>query len=110
VPKRSRLIVGGLAAIVVIAIGAGMGVAAGGEDERPLTGSAHDRATAAALEHVGGGAVTETEVGEDGAAYEVGVRRADGSEVEIKLDANFDVTGTERDDDRTEDQTVGDED
>jgi hypothetical protein len=34
----------------------------------------------------------ETEPGHDGEAYEVGIRRADGSQVEAELDSNFNVT------------------
>lgn len=47
----------------------------------------------------GGGTVTETEVGDDGSAYEVEIRRADGSQVEVQLDADFTVIASERDDD-----------
>ena len=34
----------------------------------------------------------ETEPGDDGEAYEVGIRRADGSQIEAELDSNFNVT------------------
>ena len=37
--------------------------------------------------------------GDDGAAYEVEVRRADGSQVEVRLGRDFTVIGEERDDD-----------
>ena len=40
-----------------------------------------------ALEHTGGGTVTESEIGDDGAAYSVEVRLADGSQVEVNLEA-----------------------
>jgi uncharacterized membrane protein YkoI len=98
--KRTKLVLGSLAAVAVIGGGAGVGVAASGEDDRPLTGRALERAKAAALEHVGEGTVVETEAGGDGAAsYEVGVRLADGSEVELQLDKSFEVIGSEPDDD-----------
>jgi hypothetical protein len=42
--------------------------------------------------------VIETEVGDDGAAYEVDVRLADGSQVEVELNHNLDVIATEPDD------------
>jgi hypothetical protein len=42
--------------------------------------------------------VTKTETGDDGEAYEVNIRRDDGSQVEAELDSNFNVTGTEADD------------
>jgi uncharacterized membrane protein YkoI len=103
-------------AVVLVALGAlsaGIAVAAGGgDDDRPLTGSALDKARAAALEHTGGGTVIETEVGDDGAAYGVEIRRADGSVVEVSLDENFDAVGDEADDDgaRGEDEGEGEDD
>ena len=69
--------------------------------------SALDKATAAALEHTGGGTVTETEVGDDGAAYGVEVRLDDGSQVEVSLDENFKVIGQEADDDGAADEDDG---
>jgi uncharacterized membrane protein YkoI len=66
--------------------------------EAPLTGTKLERATQAALAHTGGGTVTETESGDDGAAYSVEIRRPDGRNVEIQLDDNFKVIGEEADD------------
>ena len=99
--RRAKLTIGAVGAAAVIAVGAGVGLAAGG-DERPLRGDTLERASAAALEHVGEGTVTETESGEGEAAYEVEVRREDGSQVEVTLDGDFNVLGTERDDDGRE--------
>jgi uncharacterized membrane protein YkoI len=90
--------------------GAGVGVAASGSDDKPLRGSTYDKATAAALEHVGEGTVTETEIGDDGAAYEVEIRLDNGSQVEVQLDSNFDVTGSEADDDGAGDTDEGGDD
>ena len=91
---------------VVLAAGAvtaGIAVASGvGDDDKPLTGSSLAKATAAALAHTGGGTVVETEVGDDGAAYGVEVRLADGRVVEINLDASYAVIGQEADDDGAE--------
>jgi hypothetical protein len=95
---------GVIAAIVAgAAVAAGVGIAGsrGGDDES-LTGSALEKASAAALRHTGGGSVTETEVGDDGAAYSVEVRLDDGREVEVSLDQDFHVIGTEADDDGSE--------
>jgi hypothetical protein len=99
--NKNKLIVGAIAA-GVIGIGAGVGIAAGGDDDKPLRGRDYERATAAALEHVGEGTVTETEIGDDGAAYEVEVRLDDGSQVEVQLDGNFQIIGSEGDDDGAE--------
>ena len=97
--NRTKLVVAAVAAVATIAIGAGVGVAAGGDDDKPLRGADYDQATSAALEHVGEGTVVETEKGDGGPAYEVEVRLDDGRQVEVDLDGDFDVIGTEHDDD-----------
>jgi hypothetical protein len=67
-------------------------------DDVPLTGSAYDRATQAALAATGGGTVTETEADDDdGGSYEVEIRLPNGREVEVHLDANFRVISQEDD-------------
>lgn len=82
------------------AVGAGAAAAAGAfGDDQPLEGQTLERATAAALEHVGGGTVVETELGDGGAAYEVEIRKDNGTQVEVELDENFDVIGSAKDDD-----------
>lgn len=97
--SKTKWITGAALAVAVIG-GTGMAVAASsGDDEAPLTGSTLDRAVDAALEETGGGTVTETEAGDDGAAYSVEVRLDDGSQVEVNLDENFNVVGQEADDD-----------
>jgi hypothetical protein len=84
--------------LVVGAISAGIAIASGvGGGEAPLHGSDLERATQAALAHTGGGTVTETEAGDDGASYSVEVRLADGNQVEVNLDENFEVIGAEPD-------------
>jgi uncharacterized membrane protein YkoI len=95
--KRTKLIAAGIAASALVGT-AGFAIAASGDDQ-PLTGTALERATEAALEHVGEGTVTETEMGDGGAAYEVEVRLDDGSQVEVQLDSDFNVIGDEPDDD-----------
>jgi uncharacterized membrane protein YkoI len=96
--KTRRWIVGGALAAVLIGGGTAIAVATSADNDKPLTGSALDRATAAALQHTGGGTVIETEVGDDGAAYGVEIRLDDGSVVEVSLDSNFQVIGQEADD------------
>jgi hypothetical protein len=103
-----------IAALVIVlgAISAGIAIAAaGGGDEQPLTGPALEKAKAAALAHTGGGQVTEAETGDDGAAYSVEIRKADGSQVEVALDSSFKVVGQEADDDGPNDhEGPGDDD
>jgi hypothetical protein len=99
--KKVVYIAAGLIAVLAVA-GAATGavIASGvGDDDEPLTGSTLEQATAAALEHTGGGTVIETETGDDGAAYGVEVRLDDGSVVEVNLDESFNVIGQEIDDD-----------
>jgi hypothetical protein len=109
--KRIAAIAGGTL-VALAAIGGGIGLATGGDDDRPLKGDVLDRASEAALAHVGEGTVVETEAGDDGAAYEVEVKRDDGTVVEVQLDSGFDAIGSERDDDGTdgpEDDGSGDD-
>ena len=88
------------AAIVVAAAGAtAAAAAAGGDDdatERAITGDALERAKAAALADTPG-KVTETEAGDEESYYEVEVTRADGSQVDVQLDRDFQVVGQEDD-------------
>ena len=101
--RKARWIGGGALAVALIGGGTGVAIATGGGDDRPLGGQALEKATAAALEHTGGGTVIETEAGDDGAAYGVEIRLDDGRAVEIGLDANFQVIGQESDDDGSAD-------
>jgi len=85
-----------IAAVAVLAVGGAAiaGAAGGGDDDatdKAISGQALDRAKAAALDHTGGGKVTETEAGDEQGAYEVEVTRADGSQVDVHLDKGFNV-------------------
>lgn len=88
-------------AILAVAVAGGVGIAAatgvGDENEAPITGDALRKASAAALAHTGGGRVSETEVGDEDALYEVEVTLDDGSQVDVHLDANFTVVSEEAD-------------
>jgi len=90
------------AALLIVAIAGSAGgavIATGGDDEQPITGSALDQASEAALDHTGGGRVTGTEIGDEESFYEVEVTRDDGSQVDVQLDESFNVVGGEADDD-----------
>ena len=105
--KTRTKVIGAVAAILVAgAIGTGIAAAAGGDDdatERSIGGSALDKASAAALDHTGEGRVTETEVGDEESSYEVEVTLDDGSQVDVQLDRDFNVVGSEGDSDSGED-------
>jgi uncharacterized membrane protein YkoI len=108
--RRNRLIALAIA-IVAIAAGTGIVIANGAaDDDAPLVGTDLERATQAALAHTGGGTVVESEVGDDGAAYGIEIKLDDGSVVEVNLDADFNVIGSEQDDDgAVEDEAAGDD-
>jgi uncharacterized membrane protein YkoI len=63
--------------------------------ETPLTGTTAEKVRAAALKAVPGGTIIRVETDADGSPYEAHVRKADGSEVEVKVDKNFNVTSIE---------------
>jgi uncharacterized membrane protein YkoI len=91
--------------------GAAIAAAAGGGDDgdKPITGSALERAKAAALADTPG-RVTETEVGDEEGYYEVEVTRDDGSQVDVHLDRDFRVVGAEGDDGGADDRDEAGED
>jgi uncharacterized membrane protein YkoI len=96
--RRTKWIVGGALAIALVGGGTGIAVAGGDDDdEAPIEGSDLDKASAAALEETGGGRVTETEVGDEESYYEVEVTLDDGTQVDVQLDREFNVVGSERD-------------
>jgi uncharacterized membrane protein YkoI len=97
--RRTRWIAAAGLAVAVVG-GAAAAAAGGGDSDQELTGATRDRAVAAALAATGGGTVLETEAGDDGAAYGVEVRLADGRQVEVQLDQAFRVVGREADEDR----------
>ena len=106
--KRGKILSAGIAALAVAAGGVGVAVAGGGDDaEAPIQGGALEKASAAALEHTGGGRVTETETGDEESFYEVEVTRDDGSQVDVQLDRGFNVVGGETDDENEDEGAEG---
>lgn len=96
--KRStKWLLGATVAVGTFGAGTGAVLASGGEDgaDTPITGTALEQASAAALDHVGEGQVSGTEVGDEEGYYEVEVTLDDGSEVDVHLDAEFSILGTE---------------
>jgi uncharacterized membrane protein YkoI len=92
-----------LAGAAVAALGVGGTAIAGsaGSDDnggtrddgagKPITGPALDKASAIAVDHVGGGRVTGTELQDEEGYYEIEVTRADGSQVDVHLDSHYNV-------------------
>jgi uncharacterized membrane protein YkoI len=71
-------------------------VGANGTKEELLTGDTAAKATAAALAAVPGGTIERVETDAEGATYEAHMTKSDGSRVTVKMDASFNVTGTEQ--------------
>jgi uncharacterized membrane protein YkoI len=98
-----------IAGAAVVALGAGGTAIAGsaGSDDNggtgddgsgtPITGRALDKASAIAIDHVGGGSVTDTEVQDEEGYYEIEVRSDDGSQVDVHLDSDFNVLNSSGD-------------
>jgi uncharacterized membrane protein YkoI len=92
--KLKGALIAGAAIAALAAGGAAIAGATGGSDDgsgTPITGSALDRAKAAALEQTGGGQVTATEARDEEGYYEVEVKKDDGSQVDVHLDRNFNL-------------------
>ena len=99
--RRKKITAAIAAGLVAGAVGVGVATAGGGDDdatERSITGDALEKASQAALEHTGEGRVSETEVGDEESYYEVEVTLNDGSQVDVQLDRDFNVVGSEGDD------------
>ena len=111
---RSKVLVTGASVLALAAAGGGIAVATGGggDDEgtqQPIKGSALDHASAVALDEVGGGTVTGTEVRDEEGYYEVEVTRDDGSQVDVHLNRDFSVADASPDG-GGEDEGSGDDD
>jgi uncharacterized membrane protein YkoI len=112
---RIKAIAAGATILVLGGLGAGAVVAsATGSDVNPFDNGDLDRAEQVALDHVGEGTVSGSETEDDGGAtaYEVEITRADGSEVDVDLDAGYTVVHTSEegrgaeDDDGDDDEGV----
>jgi hypothetical protein len=96
---KRTIIISALAGLAAVAV-AGTAVASqvGGDDnDRPITGDALVKASAAALADTGEGRVTGTEVGDEDSYYEVEVTLDDDTQVDVQLDENFEVVGANPD-------------
>lgn len=105
-----RIIMVGALAAGLVAAGAGIALASGQQDDNgsdhPITGPDLDTAKTAALEHTGGGTVTETEAGDEEGAYEVEVTMPDGRQIDVHLDDHFGLLGSTTDRGETGDHGV----
>ena len=90
VNKTKVLVVSALVAVGAIA-GTGAAIASGGDD------------STIALEHTGGGTVTDTEIEDEESYYEVEVTMDDGRSIDVQLDEEFNVVGDEVDSEEDKD-------
>ena len=97
--RRKRLLLFTVVAVLVASTSVAIVVATDDEDEAPITGDALAKASAAALQYTGGGTVTDSEVGDEEGYYEVEVTLNDGTEVDVHLDQDFRVIGSDADKD-----------
>ena len=65
------------------------------EKEIPITGTALERASATALEYIGEGRVTDSEMGDEDGYYEIEITLDNNNQVDVHLDKNFNVISTE---------------
>jgi uncharacterized membrane protein YkoI len=110
---KTIIVVAGVAAALG-AGGAALAVASADDEdrsvERPTTGGALDRAGKVALDQVGSGRVSETEVDDEEGVYEIEITKGDGSQVDVHLGRDFNVLGPAADDDERGDRDTGKDD
>ena len=95
--RTKRVILPAIAAVAALGIG---GVVWASTASADLGGGERNRVSTAATEAVGGGKVVEAESSDDpGEAYEVEVRKTDGTEVDVTLDKDLNALRQDTDDD-----------
>ena len=96
--RTKRVILPTIAAVAALGIG---GVVWASTANADLGGGERNRVSTAATEAVGGGKVVDAESSDDpGEAYEVEVRKTDGTEVDVTLDKDLNVLRQDTDDRR----------
>jgi uncharacterized membrane protein YkoI len=98
--RLKKWIIAGAAVVALGVGGTAIAGSAGSDDNggtgddgagKPITGASLDKASRIAVDHVGGGTVTATELQDEEGYYEVEVKRDDGSQVDVHLDSHFNV-------------------
>jgi uncharacterized membrane protein YkoI len=67
------------------------------EADKPITGKPLEIASQVALDYIGEGRVTDTEIGDEEGYYEIEITLDGGREVDVHLDEDFNVLSTEYD-------------
>ena len=99
--RRRVWVVGAAVGVAAAATAGGVAAAGDGDDgqaSHQYTQEQADAATKAALEATGGGTANSVETDhENGATYEVEVTKPDGTTVDVRLDASYQVVVIEGD-------------
>ena len=95
--NAKKMIIAAAIALMLL-VGAGVAYASGssGDSSGQSTGPGMDKAKSVALEQVNG-SVTATEFQDEEGYYEVEVTKADGTQVDVHLDKNYNVINTQSD-------------
>ena len=101
--RRTRIAITAAAVVATAGLaggGAAAAIAVTSDDsstETAITGPALDQASKVAVDFIGEGTVTGTEVGDEESLYEVEVTRDDGTQVDVQLDEGFTVVSSKAD-------------
>lgn len=99
--RTTRIAIAAVAAVAGLATAGVAAVSASTSDDTevdtPITGTDLQKASDAALTSTGQGRVTGTEVGDEESYYEIEVTLDNGTEVDVQLDKDFKVVGSEAD-------------
>jgi Peptidase propeptide and YPEB domain len=93
---KTGLVAAAVALLLLVGAGVAYATGSGQGSSRQASGANIEKAKSVALDHVNG-RVTGSEVGDEEGYYEVEVTKDDGSQVDVHLDKNFNVTGTPAD-------------
>jgi hypothetical protein len=97
--KGKTIIVAGAAVALATGGAAIAGAASGGDDGdgAPITGPALEQASRVALDRVGGGRVSASEIRDEEGYYEIEVTKPGGGQVDVHLDRAFRVLDVQGD-------------
>ena len=97
--RTTRIAIAAVAAVAGLATAgvAAVNASTSDDNDTPITGAALQKASDAALASTGQGRVTGTEVGDEESYYEIEVTLDNGTEVDVQLDKDFKVVGSEAD-------------